>query len=340
MFSKIRKIIPDLVLKAKGKKKFKSCVWLEHGIIFDHGGLVRNCCEQSHEGKGRFIIDDSFNGIWLDIDKINSNKQILRNQVRNGIIPDSCKGCQFLVDDYWDDEVYFSNVLLTHWTDCNTRCVYCPAVRDNKLSSETVFNIIPIINQMYNNNIIDKETYFSIAGGESTIYPEFDKLIYHLMDMGIHKININTSAIRFRPSIVDAISHSCAEVVVSIDAAYDKLYKKIKGTDTFDVVIKNLKKYIEAQIIGEQRVILKMILLNGFNDNKREVLDWFMLCLSLGVRKLALDVDIAWYNKIKDNIPKYLTDIILFAKKMADINNVDLVLYDRADIIYKTSKID
>ncbi len=338
MQGRIGRIFSDLFSKLKGKKKFVSCHWLEHGIIFDHANIIRVCCEQSHEGKGRYILDDKFNGIWLDIDKIKSEKEILKLKVRNGQIPSCCKGCQFLKNDYWDDKNYFSHVLLTHWSNCNTRCVYCPAVRDNSLSDENVYNIIPIIDQLYDAKMINEDTYFSIAGGEATIYPEFDKLIYHLMTLGIHKINFNTSGIKHSHSIEQAIKDNIGEVVISIDSATAYLYTKIKGTNTFQVVVNNIKRYLEAQQIGEKRVIVKFILIKGYNDNNKELLDWFMLCLKLGVKKLAIDIDIAWFNEFEHGYPNYVLDLILFAKHMAKINNLDLDLYDRASMVYNSYK--
>lgn len=338
MLLKLTSLFSDLFLKFRGKKKFVSCHWLEHGIIFDHANIIRVCCEQSHEGLGRYVLDRNFNGIWLDIDKINEEKQFLRMKVRNGQIPDFCKGCQFLKNDYWDDEKYFSHVLLTHWTNCNTRCIYCPAVRDNSLSEEKVYNIIPIIDQLYDSNMINKNTYFSIAGGEATIYPEFDKLVYHLMTLGISNININSSGIKFSPSIEQAIKDNKGEIVISIDSATAYLYNKIKGTNTFHLVINNIKRYLSAQQTGEKRVIVKFILIKGYNDNNKELLDWFMLCMELGVRKLAIDIDISWFKEFDYNIPPYVLDLILFAKSMAKINNLDLYLYDRASIVYNLYK--
>ena len=340
MFSKFFKYLAEIPFKLKGKKKFVSCEWLEHGIIFDHANIVRVCCEQSHEGRGRYVLDDSFNGLWLDIKKIQQSKTTLRTQVRNGEIPSSCKGCSFLKEDYWDDDNYFSNVLLTHWVRCNTKCVYCPAVRDKSLNDDKHYNIVPVLEQLFESKLIDSTTNFSIAGGESTIYPEFDKLLYFLLDNEVENININTSGVRYSASISEAISKYNVEVVISLDAGNAWLHKRIKETDTFNAVINTIKQYVEAQPYGESLVVVKYILLKGLNDNNKEILDWFLLCKKLGVKRFALDVDIAWYREMGNQIPDYVKDLILFAKNMAKINSVQLDLYDRADMIYKSIKID
>lgn len=340
MFAKIFKYFSEIPYKLKGKNKFVSCEWLEHGIIFDHANIIRICCEQSHEGRGRYVLDDSFNGIWVDLKKINLSRNKLREEVRNGNIPASCKGCSFLREDYWDDEDYFSNILLTHWTKCNTKCVYCPAVHDSSLNDLNHYNIVPVLEQLIEAKYIDENTKISIAGGESTIYPEFDKLLYFLLDNELCNININTSGVRFSASIAEAISKHNVEVVISLDAGNACLHQRIKNTDTFNSVISTIKKYVDAQPYEENSVVVKFILLKGLNDNNKEILDWFVLCQKLGVKKLALDVDIAWYREIENKVPDYVKDLILFTKNMAKINSVHLDLYDRADMIYKSIKID
>lgn len=339
MFTKINKFLRGLLFQIQGRKKFLSCPWLEHGIIFDHAGIIRVCCEQSHEGKGRYILDSEFNGLWLDIDKINNKKKKQKNLVRQGIVPEACKGCFFLKEDYWDDKNYFSNVLLTHWSKCNAECIYCPAIRDNNLSDDKHYNIIPILQQLFDKKLITEKTHFSIAGGEATIYPEFDKLLYFLVDSGITNININSSGIRYSASIADVISKNLAEIVISIDCSSPVIYQKIKGVDRFNTVVNNIKRYLEAEQINEKRVIVKFIMLKGINDSIKDVLDWFLLCKNLGIKKIALDIDIAWYNEIGNNIPEYITEIIKFAKYITKLNNVDLDLYDRAYMIYKSAKL-
>ncbi len=336
MFQKAGKLISDINFKLKRKKKFISCKWLEHGIIFDHAKIIRVCCEQSHPGKGRYVLEDNFNGLWLDIDKVINEKKQLRNMIRTGHIPDCCIGCSFLKEDYWDDEDYFDEILLTHWTKCNAQCIYCPAVKDENLLDSQHYNIIPILSQLFDKGLISKKAKFSIAGGESTLYPEFEKLLYFLTDSGITNININSSGIRYSAAISDLISRNLAEIVISIDSSDAFIYNLIKNVDFFDVVIDNIKRYLKYEQISEERVIVKFILINSINDSITDVLHWFILCNSLGVKKLALDVDIDWYNKMRNDVPEYLKEIILFAKKIAEINNVHLDLYDRADMIYKS----
>ena len=58
------------------------------------------------------------------------------------------------------------------------------------------------------------------------------------------------------------------------------------------------------------------------------------------VTRFALDVDIAWYREMENQVPDYVKDLIIFAKNMAKINSVQLDLYDRADMIYKAIQFD
>ena len=193
---------------------------------------------------------------------------------------------------------------------------------------------------MFNKKLIDSNAHFSIAGGESTIYPEFEKLLYYLIESGIKNININTSGIIYAPAIADAISKNFAEVVISLDCCNQLIYKAIKGVDTFNAVVGNIERYLKAEQIKEKRVTVKFIILKGYNDSIKDIFDWFVFCKDLGVKKLAVDVDINWFKETNGMLPYHVFDMICFAKTMAEKNFITLDLYDRANMIYKSRKTD
>ena len=165
---------------------FISCSWLEHGIIFDHENILRVCCSQCNEGGGRPVLRGNYCGEILDWDKIFQQKREMRKVHRRGGIFDKCRGCILLKERQWDDEDYIDMLLLTHWINCNCKCIYCPAVRDEDLKKNNRhYNIVPVLTDMCNKNILRKNAYISIAGGESTIYPEFEDM--HFDAVKFHK---------------------------------------------------------------------------------------------------------------------------------------------------------
>lgn len=183
-------------------KKYLSCKWLEHGIIFDHANILRVCCSQNNEGGGRYILKHNYQGEILDWEEIFSQKRLQRNIQKEGKIYANCKGCIQLEKKRWDNKDYIDTLLLTHWIHCNSACSYCPAVRDEELLRVNKhYNVLPAIKDLMAKKILKKNAYVSIAGGEATIYPEFEELLHSLLDYGIKNICINTSGIKYSEAI-------------------------------------------------------------------------------------------------------------------------------------------
>ena len=64
--------------------------------------------------------------------------------------------------------------------------------------------------------------------------------------------------------------------------------------------------------------------MTGWLAKEKEVLDWFMFCRNLGVKKLSIDIDEKWYNEVKNSVPYYLSELIMFVKELSDINNFEI----------------
>ena len=322
----------------KNHHTFVSCDWLEHGIIFDHNNIIRVCCSQCNEGGGRPILVRNYHGELLDWDEIFAQKEIMRNIQRCGETFSKCKGCILLREDEWDDENYIKRLLLTHWIDCNCRCIYCPAVRDEDLKHENEhYDILPALKDMCDKKVLDKHAYVSIAGGESTIYPEFEEMLHLLLDYGCDNILINSSGIKYSPAIEKGLRAHCLELVISVDAGTRETYEKIKLVKTYDTVCENLGKYAAAQ--GDQRHYLcsKFIIVPDYNDNENEIELWLKKSRELGIKQVAIDIDIHWVQKNMNNLQKErrIYDLIVFASHIADRENLKLRYDERASIMRK-----
>ena len=78
-------------------------------------------------------------------------------------------------------------------------------------------------------------------------------------------------------------------------------------------------------------------MLEGINDNEKEILEWFILSRNLKIKKLFFEIENTWYSKIKNSVPKYVKDIIIFVKDMADFNNISLEFGDMTQAIYNST---
>lgn len=319
-------------------KTFKSCEWLEHGIIFDHDNIIRVCCSQCNEGGGRPILKSDFFGVDLDWDSIFYQKRQMRDYHRRGEIYPKCRGCVLLKEKEWDEEDYIGMLLLTHWIDCNCRCIYCPAISDPVLKKRNYhYNIIPVLEDLCNRKLLKKDAFISIAGGESTIYPEFEDMLHLLLEYGCNNIMINSSGIKYSPAVAKGLSEKKLQVTISIDSGCKETYKKLKLVPTYDVVCENLYKYGLAQGDDKFRVFSKYIIVPGYNDNKKEIELWLQSVVKQGLKTPSIDIDWRWVQKNLKHLQKEknLYNLIAYATEIAESENLKIRYDERACIMRK-----
>lgn len=321
--------------------KFLSCDWLEHGIIFDHENVIRVCCSQCNEGGGRPVLRGAYYGDKLDWDRIFEQKWEMRKVQRTGDVYEKCKGCILLREDEWDDENYIDRLLLTHWINCNCKCIYCPAVRDEDLKKNNKhYNIVPVLQDICDRQLLRKNAYISIAGGESTIYPEFEDMLHLLLDYGCDNILVNSSGIKYSPAIAKGLTECKLQLTISVDAGTQETYEKIKLVKTYDKILENLSMYADAQIVDKDRVCSKFIIVPGVNDREEEIEGWLENTQMLGIKHASIDIDLRWVQKHFDNLKheRRIYDLILFTQKIAERENLYLRYDERASIMRRIHK--
>ena len=320
-------------------RKFLSCKWLEHGIIFDHENILRVCCSQCNEGGGRPVLRGQFYGGSLDWGGIFAQKREMRQFQRRGEVYPSCKGCVLLKEDEWDDEDYIGMLLLTHWIDCNCRCIYCPAVSDEDLKKRNKhYNIVPVLQDLCDKKLLKKDAYISIAGGESTIYPEFEDMLHLLLDYGCNNILINSSGIKFSPAIAKGLEERKLQLTVSVDSGCRETYEKLKLVPTYEKVCENLIKYGIAQGEDHNRVCSKYIIVPGYNDNAKEIDMWLHNTKLQGLKHVSIDVDWRWVQKNLKHLKKEknIYRLIVHTTEAAEKEELIIRYDERAAIMRRT----
>ena len=144
-----------------------------------------------------------------------------------------------------------------------------------------------------------------MSGGEITISPEFEELLSVLLDYLNSKVEILTSGIKYCESIKNAFIQDKCSLVISLET-----YKKIKQVDCFDKVVSNIKTYINASKYAKNSITMKYIIIDGINDNIKEITDFIILVKNLGIKNIRLDFDYEKY-KFSENIavPGYYFDL-------------------------------
>lgn len=64
--------------------------------------------------------------------------------------------------------------------------------------------------------------------------------------------------------------------------------------------------------------------MKGINDNNKEFLDFFIKSKNFGIKKLYLDIEQNWFEKLTISPQNYINDIILFAENISKMNDFDI----------------
>ena len=254
---------------------------------------------------------------------------------KGNIIPE-CRNCIYLEEKEWDNDDYISYINFNNWTKCNARCNYCTIYNDYD-SSFKQYNIFPVLKDMAKKGYLKKGGDISIAGGEPCIAPEFNDLLNLFIEYDIQPIRVLTNASIYSEALEKAIKLGNANILVSVDSGTEEMFKKIKGYDFYQKVWGNISKYASIQPHPD-RVKTKFILIPEVNDTKEEINAWIEKSIECGVKSLAFDIEMLWYEKNKNNIPESVLDTVSYTINKIKEMNLNLELIDRGYILSKKIK--
>lgn len=315
---------------SKKEGHYYSCPWIEHGLVFFQYKLTM-CCYCGHEGGGHTLVRNNFVGQKIDWDRVFKVKDMFRRFHKKGKINTSCVGCPFLKEDKWDSDNYINNLYISHWTNCNSKCVYCYATHHkDDFKVPKFYNVMPYVKEMYERGILRTGGTISFGGGEPTLLDEFEDLVTYFLDNYFWGLRVHTSGIKYSPALSRAINEIRGYVVVSVDAGSKEIYEKIKQVPCYDEVRETIRKYaLQTTFLGRYLVSAKYIIIPGVNDSIEEIEKWMMANYNAGLYTTVLDIEENWYLSNKGNIPKHIFNLVKYAKKRAKQLNTNFELYER-----------
>lgn len=144
---------------------------------------------------------------------------------------------------------------------CNNNCFYC-GQKNNHDNQDMSLELINHLNSFLKNTGI-KGAYFS-GGGESTL----SKNLFHAFDSIPENIDLGmiTNGIIMSDTLIDWYLNRFTWVRISIDTGDKETYKKIRGTDSFEKAICNIKKLTDKKNkINSKTTIGLQIVVNEHN---------------------------------------------------------------------------
>lgn len=288
---------------------YSSCDLIEHGLDFACNAITF-CCRTTKDGGGFKTLIDNYHGEPLDLKEFFALKRKYRTMMKNNIEIPECKNCIYIEENDYDDEDYISSINFNQGLNCNLRCVYCTFTHGEK-TEEPEYDVYPVIKQLSDEGYLRKGGFITIAGGEPTLYKNFSKLLYLLLDNDLSPIRILTNGVKYSEAIEEGIRRNNVNIMVSTDAGSPDMYKWIKGADIFYDVWENIKRYASVQNFPN-RVTAKYIIIPEINDEKDEIIKFLDRCVWANIKTAAFDIEMTWFLENKENIPQKLYDIVEF----------------------------
>lgn len=310
------------------------CNYMSHGLSFEYNRL-HDCCIVHHGRFGTPLLIEDYQGEIPNYKKIFEHKKELRTNI-NANVPIKCSGCLMLRDVIeTDNEDYFSMIAISHIKLCNAKCIYCEEEFRNR---RKYYDVFPVINDIISKGLFRNDGLVIFQGGEPTLMNNFEEIIDLFISQNAN-IKVNTSGIKFSKGLYNAIEKGNVQVCISLDSGNKETYKKIKYTDKFNIVCENIKKYSEAAEKSEKsEVVIKYLIIPGYNDNLKDIDDWFSTVKSLNIKKIALDIEYKYIARNEQQIPNYIYCLFDYMYNYADKNGIARMNMGFADNIEKWRK--
>ena len=308
---------------------------------------IMSCCS-GHIGP---VYYEAYRGQKIDWEAFKKIKQEAFDLLTEENIDKSpCKGCFFLRERKQTDVVSptFKTLNVSHWTQCNCGCVYCARMSDSKgeitlkSGKSQYYDFVPLLKELYKNNILDRKNLMAcIQGGDISVLKEFEPMMKEFLKNGIRTFYILSNNIKYQPIVKSLLDKNLCDFTTSLDCGCRETYKKIKRVDKFNDSVNNLKKYAKSK--HPERLIVKYIIVEHFNDNEEEVTKFIELMSKINVKVIELMIDnkyIAFTNLDETPLPKHYGKLYLLFKRLCKEKNIELRMWPKAEYVFETYSLN
>lgn len=291
----------------------QGCSFLEEGINFDLN-TVCDCCISHSDGRGLPVLIEKYNGELINWEELFEKKAIRINKQKESTIYD-CQGCYRLGEYEFLMQKKISEFHFSHCRICNAKCIYCSGEYSKGTQN---YNTYPVIKDLIEKGYYKAGGEATFQGGEPTLMQNFDELINLFIENGT-KVRIHSNGIRYSKTVEKALNDNKGTLVISIDSADRTVYKLIKQVDSFKTVINNIKQYINSGKRSASNIIIKYVIVPGYNDKISQVDKFFKLMKKIGIVNIAVDIEVQYARKYDNkDVSPHIFLLYDYFIKMAD----------------------
>lgn len=207
---------------------------------------------------------------------------------------------------------------------CNLRCKHCYIKsRENAFNTNNDMNPEDAIYIAKNIGEFFEACYVTLTGGEPLLHPKFMDIVSILKDYRISTY-IQTNATLLDDKKIKKLSEILNPnfdiIQVSLDGV-GNLHNEIRNKNIYKTVFTNIKKLIKHNIFVSVNCTITSI-------NYNEIIDLFLLCNKIGVKRFTLTKLIANVEEQKKFIPedKKVFEIIAKIIELKEQENLPIII--------------
>ena len=303
------------------------CIFQEKGIDFGTDDVC-DCPITHNDGRGRPLLISDYHGSAIDWEKLFYIKEKRINEQKEKTICE-CKNCYHLDGYKFSGIKKISELNFSSSCLCNAKCVYCSSIHSDGGYN---YDLYPIVCDLINKGYYEPGGEATFQGGEPTLMLNFEKLLSLLIEKGTNA-KIHTNGIICTNAIIEALKNSKASVVISPDSGTAKTYKRIKQVDCFDKVCHSIEEYSKA---NNKNLLIKYLIVPGYNDNIKEIDMFFNLMRKLNVINVALEIEVQYARKYENkNLSKHIFLLVDYFLKTAASYNIKVIIYSFLSYVLK-----
>ncbi len=301
--------------------RYRFCRQLKNSIFFANNEII-HCCACSEDISPKFYTE--YKGELFENERISEEKREAAGRAKKGELPyKSCEHCHSYVEEDWDNDFSIKDISISHWTACNCNCVYCYTAKDKKyFNTRQPYKLLPVLEKI--RDCIDFTGTVRFIGGDIAMLEEFDEIVDFFVKNGCKNFYIPTSGIQYKETVENILLKGYGHVIVSPDSGNREMYKKIKQTDSFNIVKNNMQKYLKAAKEGNCIFEVKYVFIPQINDTVEEINNWLVMCKDMGVKNIALDFETNYLTNNPKNIPPHIMELVNLVEKTAEEKQMEL----------------
>ena len=305
----------------------KTCKYIEMGSYFAIEGV--RCCVHGNIQSPLLVAAEEIRSHAVTYDVVVQRRKKLFAAI-NGLgegQTDACATCTHLKQakfkdirfDYLGGEPLPGALGIQHYTECNQRCAYCCyAQADNMVKPQ--YDVLDYLELFRKQGKLRGNNWIDFSGGEPAMLVDFDRILSYLLDHKLGTVVVYSNASIFSQSIYNALKDNRIILTTSVDTGIPSTYAKLRGTNVFPKVIRNLIRYRNS---GTKRLWLKYVITER-NRTEDDLWSFVLAMLALKPDRLMICPDFPYgEQQVPDETTKFAARLWYILEKLTGLTPAD-----------------